>query len=173
MRLLPRAKIRMAHLLSGPCLFSALIQWVASPLIQQVQGVCFSSRGLRGTFSSACFYEKRNLFLTTLCLFFWMSFSSESPAPKLPVGASCRRARPVDVTGGCSGETEDGGLWSSRWDPFDRQPNVYLSCGALRRLFSSELEGGRAAEEPELQRVLPDLPHRCQELPEGSFFTIE
>ncbi len=148
---------------TSECLFSALMRCVASPLIQQVQGVCFHWDSSR-KFSSASVLEKKNLLLTSLC-----SFSSESPAPELPVGASSRRARPVDVTGGCGGETEDGGLWSGCWDPFDRQPDVYLSCGALWRLHSSELEGGRAAEEPELQRVLQDLPHCCQELPEGSF----
>lgn len=104
--------------------------------------------------------------LTILCLFFWMCFSSsERPAPKLPAGGSSRRAQPVDVTGWCRCETEDGGLWPGCWDPSDYQPDVHLRCGALWRLHSSELEGGRAAEEPELQRILPDLPPGCKELP--------
>lgn len=96
---------------------------------------------------------------------FFFSSSSESPAPKLTVCDSSRGARPVDVTGGCTGETEDGRHRPGCRDAFDRQPDVYLSRRTLRRLFSSELEGGRAAEDPELQKLLRVLPHGCQELP--------
>lgn len=75
----------------------------------------------------------------------------------------------MDIPGRRAGETEDGGLWPGCRDAFDCQPDVHVSCGTLWRLHSIELEGGRAAEEPELQRILPDLPHCCQKLPEGRF----
>lgn len=166
------------------------------PLMQQMQTVCWSSRrdedvllerGPTATVTSA--ERAAHLCPAAACqpcsrspwscltkpLFFSPSFfpnasmdSSQCPTPKLAVSAGVSRARAVHVTGRCRGETEDGRLGPGCRDSPDCQPDVHLSRGALRKPRSSGLEGGRTAEDHELQRLLSGLPHGRQELPQGS-----
>lgn len=73
----------------------------------------------------------------------------------------------MDNAGRWGGETEDGRLGPGGREASDHQRHVHLHCEALRGLQSPELDGRRAAEEHELQRILPDLPHCCKEFPQG------
>lgn len=103
-------------------------------------------------------------------MFYVSYFSScrESSAADLAVCAFSRGGRPVDHPGRRRGEAEDGGLGPGRRAASDRPAGLQLSCGALWGAPGPELEGRGAAQEPELQRILPGLPHRRQELPEGT-----
>ncbi|TNN24343.1 hypothetical protein EYF80_065533 [Liparis tanakae] len=100
--------------------------------------------------------------------------SSERPAAQLPPGGGGRSrgrgrgAWPVDVPAGRRGDPEDGRLGPRRLAAADRGPDVRLGRGALPRAHGAQLEGRRAAAEPQLQRILPDVPRRRQELPQGT-----
>lgn len=129
----------------------------------------FSWKRLRRDRSLNSLYKPLLIFLNAV--FHHASSSSECPAPRLPVTASGgggNRAQHLDVSAWFRGETKNGRIWPGCWDPFDSQPDVHLSRGAFWRIYGFELEGGRATEEPELQRILPVLPYSSQELPEGN-----
>lgn len=92
---------------------------------------------------------------------------SQRGAAQLPGGGVVSEHGPVDYVRRGRGEAEDVGVGPRGRATADGAPDVPRLGAALWGIRCAGLEGRGPVEDHELQGVLPELPHRCQELPQG------